>query len=73
MVGTGSTISAGLGLLIALGQLRANMPEGFATLAAFKRQQISRRKRLWLAASLSATVPVGATFGYWLVRGQPEM
>lgn len=73
MVGTGSTISVGLGLLLALGQLPANMPEGFATIAAFKRQQISRRKRLWLAASLSAAVPVGATFGYWLVRGQPEI
>lgn len=73
MVGTGSTISIGLGLLLALAQLPANMPEGFATIAAFKRQQLSRRKRLLLAAALSVAVPVGATFGYWLVRGQPEI
>lgn len=73
MVGTGSTISLGLGLLLALGQVPANMPEGFATIAAFKRQGISRRRRLLLAAALSAAVFVGATLGYWLVRGQGEI
>lgn len=73
MVGTGSTISIGLGLLLALGQLPANMPEGFATIAAFKRQRLSRRKRLALAASLSVAVPLGASIGYWVVRDQPEI
>lgn len=73
MVGTGATISIGLGLLLALAQLPANMPEGFATIAAFKRQQLSRRKRLWLAVSLSGAVPLGASIGYWLVRGQPDI
>jgi len=73
MVGTGATISISLGLLLALGQLPANMPEGFATIAAFKRQHLSRRRRMWLAALLSAAVPLGASVGYWLVRGQPEI
>jgi hypothetical protein len=36
MIGTGSNISLGLGLLLALGQVPADVPEGFATIVAFK-------------------------------------
>jgi ZIP family zinc transporter len=36
MIGSGSTVAATLGLLLALGQVPADLPEGFATLATFK-------------------------------------
>lgn len=72
-VGTGSTISFGLGLMLALSQVPANMPEGFATIAAYKRRGMARGKRILIAAALSAVVLVGATLGYLLVRGQPEI
>ena len=73
MIGTGSTISLGLGLLLALGQVPADIPEGFATIATFKRQGVARRTRLLLAAALTVPIFLGTTIGYWAVRGQPEI
>lgn len=47
LIGTGSTISLGLGTLLALGQVSADIPEGFATIATFKRQGISALPSFW--------------------------
>jgi len=71
MIGAGSTVSSSLGLLLALGQVPADIPEGFATIATFKRQGLSRRARLLLAASFALPILLGTTVGYWAVRGQP--
>ena len=73
MIGTGSTLGLGLGLLLALGQVPADIPEGFATIATFKNQGVSRRTRLLLAAALTLAIFLGATLGYWAVRGRPEI
>lgn len=73
MIGTGSVISLGLGLLLALGQVTADIPEGFATIATFKDRDVSRRLRLLLSASFLMPVVVGVTIGYWAVRGQPPL
>jgi len=72
MIGTGTSISAGLGLLLALGQAPADLPEGFATIAGFKQQGLARRTRLLLAASFFIAIFLGATIGYWAVRGQSD-
>jgi ZIP family zinc transporter len=73
LIGTGSGISANLGLLLALGQILADIPEGFATLATLKQQSSSRERRILLA--LTSFVPVlgGASLGYWVVRGRPDI
>lgn len=73
MIGTGSTLSFSLALLLALGQLPADIPEGFATIAAFKRRGIPRAKRLLLTAGFTLPILLGATIGYWAVRGQPDI
>jgi len=73
MIGTGSTIATGLGLLLALGQVPADVPEGLATIIAFKRQGIPRRRRFQIAAAFAIPVFLGATIGYWLMRGQSEL
>lgn len=73
LIGTSLTISFGLALVLALGQVSADIPEGFATMANFKRQDFSRRRRLVIAASFVLPVLVGATVGYWFVRDQPEI
>lgn len=72
MIGAGSTIGLGLGLILAIGQAPADVPEGFATVATFKRQGVGRRARLLLAASFFLAIFLGATIGYWAVQGQPE-
>lgn len=73
MIDTGSTVATELGLLLALGQLPADLPEGFATIATFKNKGTSRGKRLLLSASFALPIFLGATVGYWGVRGGPEL
>jgi ZIP family zinc transporter len=73
MIGAGSTISFGLGVLLALGQVPADVPEGFATIATFRRQGVGRKRRLLLAAAFIVPILLGATVGYWGVRGQLEV
>lgn len=73
MIGTGSTIDPGLGLLLALGQVPADVPEGFATVATFKAQGMPRARRLLVAASFALPIVLGATVSYFALRGGPEI
>lgn len=73
MIGTGSSLSLGLGLLLALGQVPADVPEGFATIATFKNRSFSRKSRLLLSASFAIPIFLGTAVGYFAVRGQPEI
>lgn len=73
MIGTGSTLDLRLGLLLALGQVSADLPEGFATIASLRRRGIPRRWRLLLSLSFALPVLVGALIGYFVVRGGPEL
>lgn len=73
MIGTGSSIGLALGILLALGQVPADIPEGFATIATFKDKGIERGQRLLLTASLAIPILLGATLGFFAVRGQPEI
>lgn len=72
LIGTGATVAVGLGLLLALGQVPADNPEGFASIADFKNAGTPRRTRLLLAAAFTLPIFLGATIGYWLMRDAPE-
>ena len=72
MIATGTSVGFTLGLLLALAQAPGNMPEGFATMATFKRDGWPRRRRLLVAAGFAVPIPLGAAVGYFGVRGQPE-
>lgn len=73
MVGTGTTFSLALGLLLGLAQAPGNIPEGFATVASLRNMNLPRAKRLLLAAAFAIPVLLGVTLGYWGVRGMPEL
>ncbi len=73
MIGAGSTIALSLGLLLALGQVSADIPEGFALTADFKHQGLDRARRMLLSAFFMIPVFLGATLGYWIVRDQPQI
>jgi zinc transporter, ZIP family len=73
MIGTGSSVAASLGFMLALGQLPADIPEGFATIATFKNQNTNRVKRLLLSASFAIPIFLGATIGFWGVRGGSQL
>jgi ZIP family zinc transporter len=73
MIGTGSTVSLNLGILLALGQVSADIPEGFATVVKFKADGIGRARRLMLAGAFAVPVLSGASVGYWVMRNHPEL
>ena len=72
MIGVGSVVSFALALVLAIGQVTADVPEGFATIANFKDKGISRGRRILLSASFAVPCLAGATVGYWLLRDQSE-
>jgi zinc transporter, ZIP family len=71
MIGTGALINLQLGLFVALGVVSADIPEGFANIAAFKEKGIKRPIRIILNLLASLPVLLGATAGYFIVKGQP--
>ncbi len=71
MIGTGSLIAIQLGLLFAVGVVSADIPEGFATIAALKEKGIKKNLRILLNLSASLPVLIGAALGYLLLKGQP--
>lgn len=72
MIGTGSSIGLGLGLLLALGQTPADIPEGFAAIASLKAKGVAKKIRVGMAAAFALPLFAGVTIGYWAMRGQPE-
>jgi ZIP family zinc transporter len=70
MVGTGSTISMSLALVLAVGQVTADIPEGFVTVANFRSRGMPRARRLLVSASFLVPVLVGAFLSYTLLKGQ---
>lgn len=71
MVGIGSAVSGGVGLMLALSQVVANIPGGVVTIANLRDSKVRRPMRLAAAASLILPTLIGAALGYWLLRGQP--
>lgn len=72
LIGTGSSLSFELALVLSIGQVTADIPEGFATIANFKDKGVPRTKRLLLAASFAIPILVGALLSFSLLRDAAE-
>ena len=72
MIGAGASVSAGLGLVLAVGQVLADLPEGFAAVATFKANGVPRRRRLALSASFILPTLGAAALAYLLLREASE-
>ncbi len=72
MIGAGATVAPHLALLLALGQVAADIPEGFATGATLRTEGLRRNTRLLFAAGLALPVLLSTTAGYLALRGAPE-
>lgn len=70
LIGAGTAVSGSLGLLLALGQVLADVPEGFAVIANFRDNGVERAKRLLLSASFVVPVVGAAVLAYFALRGQ---
>ncbi len=72
LIGIGSSLSFNLALVLAIGQVTADIPEGFAAIANFKGKLPSRSKRLLLSASFVVPVVVGALVSFYVLRERSE-
>lgn len=70
LVGAGSSVSLSLALVLAVGQVTADVPEGFATVANFKQKGTPRARRLLISASFVIPVLAGALLSFLLLRHQ---
>ncbi|MBO6940588.1 MAG: peptidoglycan-binding protein [Deltaproteobacteria bacterium] len=72
MIGSGAAVSSSLALILAAGQVLADAPEGYATMANFRAEGISRPKRLLLSLSFFIYVVGSAVGSYFLLRDAPN-
>lgn len=72
LIGAGSSLSFELAMILALGQMTADVPEGFATIATFRDNGVARAKRILLSASFIIPVLAGAMISYFLLRDRAE-
>ncbi|WP_148863335.1 ZIP family metal transporter [Marinobacter fonticola] len=72
LIGAGSAVSPSVAMILAAGQVLADVPEGFATIANMKDKGIPRSKRLLISASFVIPVLSAAAFAYFVLRNQPE-
>ncbi len=72
MIGTGSAVSPALALVLAAGQVLADVPEGYATVANFRDKNVPRRQRILLSGSFFIYVVGAAVLAYFLLREAPE-
>lgn len=73
MIGSGSAVSSTMALALALGQVLADIPEGYASMANMKEKDVPRRKRILLAASFAFPVLLMASLAYFFLRGQSDL
>ena len=73
LIGTGSAVSTNLALVLALGQVLADILEGFVVIANFRDKGVGKVKRLLLSASSAVPVMAAAVLGYFALRGRAKV
>lgn len=68
MLGSGAAVSFNLAIALAAGQVLADVPEGYASVANFRKNGIARRNRILLSASFILFSCGAAILSYLLVR-----
>lgn len=59
--------------MLAIAQVPADLPEGFASIASFRRTGTPRRTRLALSATFALPILIGATIGFFAMRDAPDL
>lgn len=72
LIGTGSAVSTTLALVLAAGQLLADVPEGYAVIANFRDKSLPRGRRLIASASFVIYPLLAAALAFALLRGRTE-
>lgn len=69
VTGAGSAVSLRLALVLAAGQVLADLPEGYASVANFRANGVPRSRRLLLSASFMLFCTGAALTSYFVLRG----
>jgi ZIP family zinc transporter len=72
VIGASSAVSLGLALVLAAGQILADVPEGFASVANFRANDIPRGRRFLLSASFILFCSGSAVVSFFLLRNTVE-
>ncbi|MCU0268593.1 MAG: hypothetical protein MUF83_08085 [Acidimicrobiales bacterium] len=72
LIGAGTAVSADLGITLAIGQIIANIPEGFASLSTFRANDTPRTTRLFATAASLVPAVVAAVIGFLVLRTRPD-
>ena len=67
MIGSASALSFGLALTLAAGQVLADVPEGYAAMANFRKKGLTMRRRILLSLSFFPFVIVTSLLAFWLL------
>lgn len=72
VIGSGGAVAVGLAVKLALGQVLADLPEGYATASALQANDVPRRKRIWMMASFAIPVLATAAFTHLVLKDASE-
>lgn len=72
MLGSGAAVSGSMAIVLAVGQVLADIPEGYASIANFRDKGLPRRRRILLSASFILFCVGAALLSYLLLRDAGE-
>ena len=72
VLGAGSAVSLSFALVLPSGQILADIPEGYASIASFRANDVPRANRLFLSASFVIFCTGGAVLAYFGLRQTPK-
>lgn len=72
MVGSGLAVASSLAIVLAVGQMLADFPEGYAVVANLRDKAVSRRRRIGVALSFPLYCLTAALIAWVLLRNAPE-
>jgi ZIP family zinc transporter len=72
VIGSSGAVAVGLALKLALGQILADLPEGYATASALQSNNVPRGKRILMMASFAIPVLAAAAFTHLVLKDAGE-
>ncbi len=72
MIGSGSAVATSLAVVLAAGQVLADLPEGYAVVANLKEKGVPRNKRIAVSLSFPIYCLGVALLAWFLLRNAPE-
>lgn len=72
IIGSSGAVATALALKLALGQVLADLPEGYASASSLRANGVPRGKRLLLMASFTIPVVAAAAFSHLVLRDASE-